>query len=169
MSDRYEVLPSSNGYAIRDKQGRMGSDIVADEISEEFANKVVAALNQPAPCGPGLTEEERVAVQYAADCLRVRTGPATADILDNLLARDAKADTVITKGEYVEPTMTPDIARDILTDVPDTVTLRREVLTRLVKVSIAHIGAAYGEPGWNVKTNEAIAEAEAALAAEGGE
>lgn len=111
-----------------------------------------AALNAPAPCGPGLTEEERQLIQVKAS-----NEAATAEafrqcgsghlskphderfrILDNLLTRDAER--------------------------ADTVTLRREV----VATFLSYCDDRRPFEKDDTRLCEAIAEAEAALA-KGGE
>lgn len=89
----------------------MGSEAdcpVCDDPEEE-----AAALSQPAPCGPGLTEEERLALMAASDELHAEAVELSmsgyrksreqylrwATTIDNLLTRDAKADTVTLRRE----------------------------------------------------------------------
>lgn len=144
-------------------------------VEDDTVAKLNAALNQPAACGPGLMNDERAVLSYvlADPCQTSWLSNADNETLRNLLARDAKADTAIAKGEYVEPKMTPAIARDMLTDIPDTVTLRREVLEELIDLfrdatyRLGKSDMGFGED-WEDSREETVAEAEAALAAKEG-
>lgn len=124
------------------------------------AKKILAALNQPAACGPGLTEETRHAIGEAMCLLDERIQECLGNLdydasarwraafnrLKDLLTRAAKADTVTLRREFVKT------ARQAFKYCE----LNRgdELLNSQLQPDIL---------------TEAIAEAEAALAAQGGE